>query len=131
MTHRVIIRVGTGLLAIAGLSAFVPGSNTTFVNASNATIRIQCKTVNRSYPSPMILGRAQRMSLSGDFGDLLSLTVRYTSGKSVKLTRDDLNHIKVASGLSHGVWWITDSGVQYISSRDANLRQRQLTGGTL
>jgi len=71
------------------------------------------------------------MSLSGDYGDLLSLTVKYTTGKLIKLNRGSLNRIKVASGLIHGVWWITDLDVEYISSRDANLRQRRLSGGKL
>jgi len=131
MTRRRVNLIAVALLVSANLSAFVPGSTTTFINASNHVIRIQCKTVNRSYPSPMPLGRAQRLGLSGDRGDLLSLTVKYATGKSVRLDHRNLNRIKAASGLSHGVWWITESGVDYISSRDANVRQRRLTGGRL
>jgi hypothetical protein len=79
----------------------------------------------------MPLGRAQRMGLSGDYGDLISLTLNYSGGNSVKFNRQWIDRLKAAAGVSKGVWWINESGIEYISGRDANIRQRRLTGGKL
>ncbi len=120
------------LVAVAaGVVGFVPGSNTTFVNASPNVIGIQCETTAKLYAQKIGLNRGGRLGLSGDYGDLISLTVSYSGGHSMTLRRRDLAARKAAARIRKGVWWITESEVRYISGRDANIWQRRLTGGKI
>lgn len=112
-----------------GAVAFVPGSGTTFINATDGTIGIQCITTTKSYQKTIALAAGSRVGLSGDYGALISLSITYAGGGSLHLDRQQLTAREDSAQHSHGVWWIDHSSVRVISAREANIAQRKLLHG--
>jgi len=125
-----LVKVLASIVAIFALGAFVPGSENYFVNASRDVLAVECRTMSQTYKA-MAVAKGSRLGLSGDYSELIELTVKYAEARPIRLKKQDIDQLKATSHLKHGVWWINDSGVEYISGRDANIRQRQLTGGRL
>lgn len=111
--------------AIACLSGFVPGGKNHFVNASRAVIKIEYVSTSRSYLKKMPLARGSGLTMSGDTGELLSLTVKYSDSRTIRLDAKEIARRRGESGLNSGVWWITDDEIRYISHRDANILRRK------
>ncbi len=63
---------------------------------------------------------------SGDYTELIFLRVKYLSGRIITFDAEHLRLMKTESQFRRGTWWIDDTGVTYISTRDANIRWRHL-----
>jgi hypothetical protein len=91
-------------------------------NGSSSWVRVELNTVMNPHEKPFLLQSGGGNSGYRDDTEFLSLRVIYPSGKVITLDRRAIRQIKRTSKFRRGIWWIDDSGVRYISRRDANLR---------
>lgn len=108
------------------LSAFVPGSKTRFFNGATGPVYIRCETTTKSYPKRMGLWPGSGLILSGDYGDLVSLTIDRANGKPTHLTSEDIKALKTDVSTGRGAWLITDSAVRFVPSRTVNILEREM-----
>jgi hypothetical protein len=118
MLARVKVQIIIAILVAAALSGFVRGGHNVFWNAANATISIEYRSSTIG-PVSTRLARGTSLNMSNDDGEVISLRVVYPHRNALVFGANDLNHIKAASHLPYGVWWITDREVRFVSARDA------------
>ena len=115
------------ILVIAAVTAgFAWGGNNRFVNASSGPVSIHYRSTTGSYSGDVIRGGGLRITT--DSGELISVKVTYRDNHIVKLDAGDVRRLKAMVVGTRGVWWVEDSGVSYISSKEASTRQRRLFG---
>jgi hypothetical protein len=108
------------------LIASAPGSNTIFLNSTGGVVSIRCQTATKQYREQIAIRRGHRFDLSGDYAELISLTLKYPDGRAITLGQNELEAAKAKAHFRKGVWWIVDEGVQYISEHQATLWQSLL-----
>jgi hypothetical protein len=107
-------------------SGFVWGGKTRFVNASSGSVSIRYLSTAGPRSGDAIRGGG--LADSTDNGDLVSVTVRYSDGHTRSLSASQVRKLKATVHDAHGVWWIEDAGITYLSGRAANIRQRNRFG---
>lgn len=109
-------------------TGFVPGGSYNLFNAASGTVTIQAKTIGRPSEKPYRLMRGYGSGGSGDHTKLIWLAVTLPTGRRIVLDEKELDRLKSTSksprGIfgGHGEWWIDDSGITFLSSREGNIR---------
>lgn len=113
--------------------AITPGGSYSLFNASSSKITVQVKTVAEPNQRPYQLQRGFGDGGSGDHSKLIWLSVRLPDGRKMVLDEKDLDQrsADVSRGLfgGHGVWWIDDSGITFLSSKEGSIRINRFLGG--
>lgn len=108
----------------ANLEAITPSGSYEVFNGSDGTVEIQCGTAAYPRQEAWSLPRGRGDAGSGDHSQLTFVRVRYRSGRIIVLTEKQILRTEAESGFPSGTWWIENSGLNYISRRDANFRKR-------
>jgi hypothetical protein len=119
ITRSLLLIVAAGFLC-----AFIWGGKNYFMNGSKGPILIRYDSTSGHHSGDVI--RFGGLKDSTDNGDLLSIYVQYSSGRVITLDRSQVQRLRASVRDDHGVWWIGDSHIEYLSGRDANLRMKHL-----
>jgi hypothetical protein len=107
-------------------TGFIWGGKIQFANASSGAVFVRYISTTGPHSGDII--RGGRLSDSTDNGELISVTVQYKGGRTKSLSASEVLKLKRALNDHHGVWWIDDTGISYVSGRTANIRQRKMFG---
>jgi hypothetical protein len=115
--------------AVVMLSGFIPGgARNTFINGTRAEIRISYQSTTLKLDKAVVIRPGGGLQMTGDSGKLLRLTVRYPKTKVLNSSAKAISRIEASSQLKNGVWWITDTGVEYISTKESLVRSKRVFG---
>ncbi len=115
--------------AVVLLSGFIPdGARNTFINGTREEVRINYESTMLKVDKPVVIRPGSGLQMTGDSGKLLHLTITYPNGKELNLSAKDISRIEASSQLRDGVWWITDTGVEYISTKESLVRSKRVFG---
>ena len=130
-----MLRLAISVLIVSAsfAEAITPGGSYSLFNGSSGTIIVQVRTVARPNQRPYQMSRGYGDGGSGDHSKLVGLSVTLPDGKKIVLDEKALDERSAHAARSlfggHGVWWIDDSGIRLLSSREGNIRiNRFLTG---
>jgi hypothetical protein len=124
-----LINIFGAVSAVVMLSGFIPGgSRNIFINGTREEIRISYESTTLKLDKAVVIRSGSGLQMTGDSGKLLQLTVRYPNGKVLNLSAKGISRIEASSQLKNGVWWITDTGVEYISTKESLLRSKRVLG---
>ena len=120
---------GVGIFVMGFLMVgMVPGGSYSLFNASSGIITVELRTIGNPHQQPYRLMPGHGDGGSGDDTKLIWLAVTLPTGKRIVLDEKELDRRKAASNVGrglfsgHGAWWIDDSGITFISSREANIQ---------
>ena len=117
------------LSAVVAVSGFIPGgARNAFINGTREEIRISYASTALNLDEAVVIRAGSGLQMTGDSGKLLHPTVRYRNGKVLNLSAKGISRIEASSQLKNGVWWITETGVEYISTKESLRRSKTVFG---
>jgi hypothetical protein len=111
------------LVTAASALAFVFGGHDGFINGSSGVVSLQWRTTTASYMQPIRIGRGRAVATSNDHGDVIWIRVTYSRGRTITLEAKQIEQVRGSS--RNSTWWISESGIEYVSNTEANLRRRR------